>query len=178
MKKLGLLFKEISENRIKNNLKESNSVFIVKYSGLSSPALTHLRQSLKNSNASLFVVKNSIARRALKNSGLEPFIEAIEGPCGLIFVKEEPVNASRVLYDFSRDHEQLRLEGGILKDEILTRVDIERLSRLPTKEILRIQVILALKSPMASLAIVLNQVLRKFIYCLEQVKNKKGGANG
>ena len=174
MKKIGLLFKETSENRIKSNLKESNSIFIIKYSGLSSPDLTILRQSLSNSKATLFVVKNSIARRALKTLAPEELIKAIEGPCGLVFIKEEPVDASRVLYNFSREHGQLKLEGGILKDKIITRVDIERLSRLPAKEILRTQVALALKSPIINLAIVLNQTLKKFVWCLEQIKNKKG----
>ena len=48
MKKIGLLVKEISENRIKNKLKESSSVFIIKYSGLSSPDLSTLRHALKH----------------------------------------------------------------------------------------------------------------------------------
>jgi len=48
------------------------------------------------------------------------------------------------------------------------------LSRLPAKEILRTQVALALKSPIINLAIVLNQTLKKFVWCLEQIKNKKG----
>jgi large subunit ribosomal protein L10 len=174
MKKIGLLFRETSENRIKSNLKESNSIFIIKYSGLSSPDLTILRESLSNSKATLFVVKNSIARRALKTLAPEELIKVIEGPCALVFIKEEPVDASRVLYNFSREHGQLKLEGGILKDKIITRVDIERLSRLPAKEILRTQVALALKSPIINLAIVLNQMLKKFVWCLEQIKNKKG----
>ena len=71
MKKLGLIFKEVSENRIKDTLKKSGALFVVKYSGVASPDLSTLRQSLKSSDARLFVVKNSVARRALKSSGLE-----------------------------------------------------------------------------------------------------------
>jgi large subunit ribosomal protein L10 len=137
-----------------------------------------LRQSLKNSHASLFVVKNSVARRALKNSSLESFIETVEGPCGLIFVEEEPADTSRILYNFSREHQQLKLEGGFLKDKILTRIDIEKLASLPSKQVLRVQAVLALKSPIVGLIMVLNQTLRKLVYCLDQIKNKKGGVNG
>lgn len=173
MKKIGLLFKEISVNRIKSNLKESESVFVINYSKLSSPDLSNLRQSLRSKNASLFVVKNNVALRALKGSGLESLIKTIVGPCGLVFIKEEPVGVSRVLYNFSRDHEALRLSGGYLKERVLDQKDIETLARLPTREVLRAQVTMFLKSPLLKFAIVLRQTLLKFIYCLEQIRNKK-----
>ena len=178
MKTLSLLFRETLENRIKKNFKESYSLFIVKYSKLSSPDLTALRQSLKGSKATLFITKNSIAKRALKDSGLEGLIKSVEGPCGLVFTKEEPVVTSRLLYDFSRQHEQLKLEAGFLEDRVLDKKDIETLARLPTKEVLRYQLVVALKSPISGLVFVLKQTLTKFVYCLDQIKNKKGGQNG
>ncbi len=173
MKKLGLLFKETSEKQIKNNLKESESVFIMNYSKVSSPDLSGLRQSLRNINAKIFMVKNSVARRALKDSGLETLVKTIEGPCGLVFIKEELIGVSRILCDFARDHQLLKLCGGFLKDRILDKKDIETLARLPSREVLRARVAMALNSPISGLVIVLNQVLRKFVYCLEQIKQKK-----
>ncbi len=174
MKKIGLIFKEASESRIKNTWKDSDAVFIIKYSGVASPALCSLRQSLKGSRASLFVVKNSVARRALKDSSLAPLIKNIDGPCGLVFIKDEPVAASRVLCNFRKEHEQLKLEGGYLKDKIIETKDIEHMSGLPSKEVLRAQVVGVLNSPISGLVITLNQVLAKFVICLEQIKNKKG----
>jgi len=175
MKKIGLLFKENSENRIKTGLKESDSVFIINYSKVSGPDLSNLRQALRGSNASLFVVKNSIARRALKECGLELLVKGVEGPCGLVFAKEEPVGVSRVLCDFTKTHEQLKLQGGSLKDKIIDKTDIEALAKLPSKDVLRAQVVMALNSPILKLAIVLNQTLKKFVYCLDQIKLKKSG---
>ena len=174
MKKISLLFKETSENRIKEFLKDSGAVLIIKYSGLSGPNLTTLRKNLKSSNASLFVVKNCVARRALRDSGVEPLLNKIEGPCGLVFVKEEPVAASRALCNFLKDHQNLGLEGGVLKDKLLEKKDIESMARLPSKEALRLQVVMALNSPISWLVITLNQILANFVYCLEQIKNKKG----
>jgi large subunit ribosomal protein L10 len=173
MKKLGLIFKEVSENRIKDTLKKSNALFVVKYSGVASPDLSTLRQSLKISDARLFVVKNSVARRALKSSGFEGIIKNIDGPCGLIFIKEEPVGVSKVLCNFVKDHEKLKLEGGYLQDRVLEKKDIEAMSKLPSKEILRGQVVVVLNSPIAGLVITLNQLLVKFVICLDQIKQKK-----
>lgn len=173
MKKIGLIFKESSESRIKETLKDSGGVFIIKYSGVSSPDLCSLRQTLKGSRASLFVVKNSVARRALKDSSLEPLIKNIDGPCGLVFIKDEPVAASQALCNFTKEHEQLKLEGGALKDKIIEKKDIEHMSKLPSKEILRAQVVGALNSPISGLVITLNQVLAKFVICLDQIRQKK-----
>ena len=173
MKKLGLVFKEVSENRIKETLKKSDAVFIVRYSGVSSPDLCSLRQTLKGSKSSLFVVKNSVARRALGNSGLEVLVKNIEGPCGLVFVKDEPVAVSQVLCNFVKDHEQLKLEGGTLKNKFLEKKDIEAMSKLPSKEVLRAQVVVTLNSPISGLVITLNQILAKFVYCIDQIRQNK-----
>jgi large subunit ribosomal protein L10 len=178
MKSIGLFVKETSEKQIKNRLKESNTVFIVKYSKVSGPDLSSLRQSLKGANANLFVIKNSVARRALKDSELAPLISKIEGPCGIIFVKDEPVGASRVLRNFAKEHEQLKLEGGFLQDKILDQKDIEVLASLPSKEVLRAQVVMALNSPIAGLVMTLNGVLRKFVICLDQIRQKNEARPG
>src|SRR3989338_11284194 len=173
MKKLGLLFRETLEDSIKKRLKESDSIFIIKYSKLSSPNLTALRQSLRGINASLFVAKNSITRRALKDAKLDDLVKSVEGPCGLVFAKGELVDTSRTLYNFYREHEQLKLECGLIKDKFLDKKDIETLARLPSKEVLRAQVVMSLKSHISGLVYVLKQALTKFVYCLDQIKNKK-----
>ncbi len=173
MKKLGLIFKESSENLIKNKLSDSAAMFIVRYSGVSGPELNNLRQGLKIVQAALFVTKNSVVRRALKAAKMELLLKAIEGPSGLVFVKDEPVSVSKVLCNFSKAHEQLKIEAGFLKGKILGKEDIEKLAKLPSLGILRAQVVMALNSPLQRLAGVLNTTLTKFVYCLEQVKNKK-----
>lgn len=173
MKKLGPLFKEVSEGQIKSSLKNSNALFIVKYSGLSSPDLSSLRQNLKTSNARLFVVKNSVARRALKSAGLEDLLKSVEGPCGIVFVKDEPVGTSKVLCNFLKEHEPLKLEIGLLNNKVLEKKDIEALAKLPSREVLRAQVVMALNSPISGIVITLNQILTKFVICIDKIKEKR-----
>ncbi len=174
MKKFGVLVKEVSEKRIKDNLKKSDSVFVIKYSGLSSPDITSLRQALKATNADIFVVKNSVARRAFKDSGIESLVKRVEGPCGVIFIAQEPVEASKALCDFAKAHEKMQISGGVLKDKVLEKTDIEAMAKLPSKEVLRAQAVMALKSPITGVVMVLNANLRKLVVCLDQIKQKKG----
>jgi len=178
MKKIGLIFKETSENQINASLKESSAVFILKYAGISGADLSALRRNLKKSGASLFVVKNSVAQRSLTDAGWEPLTNTINGPCGLVFIKDEPVCVSQILCNFAKEHAQLILEGGFLKDKILEQNDILSIARLPSKDILRAQVAMTLNSPISGFVRVLHQALRKFVYCLDQVKQKKEEKNG
>jgi large subunit ribosomal protein L10 len=173
MKKISLIVKEASENRIKKSRTQASAFFLVRYTGLSSPDLTSLRQSLKTAKAELFVAKNSVARRALKDTGVDSIIKAIEGPCGLVFVKDEPIDATKVLCNFSKDHEKLQLAGGCLDDKILEKKDIEAIARLPGKDVLRAQVVMTLNSPISKFVMVLSGTLKKLVICLDQIKQKK-----
>jgi large subunit ribosomal protein L10 len=173
MKKIGQLVKETSENRIKDTFKASQGLIVVKYSGVSSPDMSSLRKSLRGSGADLLIVKNSLARRAMKELGLENLIPSIQSPCGMIFFKDEPVDTSRILCAFRKEHEKLVLEGGLLQDKLLTLKDIEIMSTLPSKDALRGKVVMVLNLPLVKLVTVLNQTLKKFVYCLDQIRQGK-----
>lgn len=173
MKKIGLLVKEASASRIKDNYKLAKGLVIVKYSGVSSPDMSNLRKTLKGAGADLFVVKNTTARKAMKELGLENLISSVETPCGMIFFKDEPVDTFKLLCAFRKEHEKLVLESGLFEDKLLTRKDIELISTLPSKDALRAKLVMTLNSPMVKLVMVLNQSLKKFVYCLDQIKSKK-----
>ena len=173
MKKLSTQFKEASENRIKKGLKESEAFFVIKYSKLSGPDLNALRKSLRAIDSEMLVVRNNTAKRALKTLENETLLNLIQGPCGFVFSKSEPVEASKVLFNFTKDHGNLKLEGGLLKDKLISSKDIETLAKLPSKDVLRAKVVVALKSPITGFVFVLKGNLRKLVFCLEQIKQKK-----
>jgi large subunit ribosomal protein L10 len=172
MKKLSTIFKEASENRIKKGLKDSEAFFVVKYSKLSGPDLNALRKSLRGIDSEMLVVRNNTARRALVGQN-EALLNFIQGPCGFVFSKKEPVEASKVLFNFTKDHANLILEGGLLKDKLLNSKDIEALAKLPSREVLLTKTVMAIKSPITGFVFVLKGNLRKLVFCLEQIKQKK-----
>ena len=175
MKKLGLLLKKQTESLVDSRLKESQALIIIKYAGLSAPALTTLRRSLEGAQAQFMVVKNSVARRVLKGAGKEPLVEAVDGPCGLVFSREEPVDTAKVLYDFAKKFEQLQVAGGYLHDKILQEQDCRHLSKLPSQLQLRAQVVMTINAPRVKFVMALNHTLRKFVVCLDRIKQKKEG---
>jgi large subunit ribosomal protein L10 len=173
MKKLSTIFKESSEKRIRESFKNAQAMFVVRYSKLTGLDLNNLRKSLRGIDSELFVVRNAIARRAIKDFNSEGLTKLVEGPCGFVFSKKEPVETSKVLFNFTKDHENLKLEGGLLDDRLISGKDIEALAKLPSRQVLLTQAVVAMKSPITGLVMVLKGNLRKLVYCLEQIKNKK-----
>ena len=172
MKKLSTIFKEASEDRIKKGLKDSEAFFVIKYSKLSGPDLNALRKSLRGIDSEMLVVRNNTARRALAGQN-EALLNCVQGPCGFVFSKKEPVEASKVLFNFTKDHVNLILAGGLLKDKLLSSKDIEALAKLPSREVLLARAVTAIKSPITGLVFVLKGNLRKLVFCLDQIKQKK-----
>ena len=74
---------------------------------------------------------------------------------------------------FNKEKEKLVLEGGYLQDRLIGKKDIETMSKLPSKDVLRAQVVCTLNAPIQGFVLVLNQTLKKFVYCLDQIKQKK-----
>jgi large subunit ribosomal protein L10 len=173
MKRLGAILRQTLQNRIKDQVGASDSLIIISYAKLSSPDITNLRKSLKEARATIFVAKNSITKKALQSVGRDALIAHIDGPCGLVFCKDEPVDISRVLCNFAKDKQDLKIRGGYMKENVLTAADIEALSKLPSRDVLRAKVCGALKAPLCGMVMVLKGNLQKLVLCLEQIKNKR-----
>lgn len=173
MKKISLIVKEEGAKRIHERFSANRSFFVLKYSGIASPALSTLRQSLRGINAELFVVRNSVARRKLQELVGEDAAAFIAGPSGIVFYRDDPVATAKVIFDFVKGHEKLKVEGGFLQEKIIGSETVEALSRLPGKDQLRAQAIYTLKAPLTKLVMVLKGNLRGLVAVLEQIKNKK-----
>jgi large subunit ribosomal protein L10 len=87
--------------------------------------------------------------------------------------KDEPVGVSKALYDFVKEHEKFKIEAGFINDKALNGKELEAISKLPGKDQLRHQLVMALNAPIFGLAFTLNQVLAKLVYALDAVKKKK-----
>ena len=178
MEKLGLVIKKEEERIIKNRLKESDCFFLMKYSGLSASDLNSLRISLSGVDSSLMVVKNSVSKRVLKSQ--KDLVSLIEGPCSIVFVKEDLIAASRVVYKFKKVNASLEVMAGMLKDRLLSEQELEELSKIPSIAALHAKLVGTLNSPIVGFVFCLKNILNKFAWVISQIKDKKekGGSDG
>lgn len=174
MEKMGRKFKELMVDEVEELVKDSPYLFFVNFQKLPVSKVETLRKSLKSSASDLKVVKNSILKLALKKRKLEPLCEFAEGSCAVTFGKNDPIKTSKILFDFSRAQEGLKIRGGYVDGQVLMADKIKELAMLPSREVLLAKLIGTMKAPLNGLVNVLNGNLQKLAYILDAV-SKKGG---
>jgi len=136
--------------------RESDSVVLTEYRGLSVSQLRALRQSLGD-NTTFSVVKNTLTKIAVNEVGLQDQLGSLlSGPSAIAFVGGDVVEAAKGLRDFSRDNPALVIKGGVLDGKALTPDEITRLADLESREVLLAKLAGAMTASMARAAAVFN----------------------
>lgn len=130
------LEKENIVKDLKQRLGEASAVFISGYRGLKVDEITELRKRLRAYNSEYRVIKNTLARLAVQGTPFEGLQRFVDGPVAITLSQGEPVDAAKVIKGFSTDFPKLELKGGLLGERLITAEDIERLSRLPSRDVL------------------------------------------
>ncbi|MFC1490157.1 50S ribosomal protein L10 [Candidatus Latescibacterota bacterium] len=152
--------------------------YLLDFKGFNVAEITELRNKLRDADVSMRVVKNTLAKRALEEvnsdeSVRESFEKYFKGPTGLVWSKEDPIAPVRVLVDFLGDKKFGTIKAGMLDGMIVQEYDIEKISKLPSKQVLYAQVASALNAPIVKLARVLKAVPENFVRTLDAVREKK-----
>lgn len=175
MKRVGQLYREKLVSQIKEGIDGSSSVFLFRYSNISSGKINALRKNLRTSGASMFVSKNSIAKVALKELEIEKLSESVEGQTAFIWTNHDAVEISKILTEFTKECAEASVPGGLLEGRVLSQAQVVELSELPSKEILLAMLLAAIKSPLTRFASALNAKTRDLLSVLKQLSEKKGG---
>ena len=118
---------------LKGIFAESGSVVMAEYSGMTVAELTDLRAKLREKGATVRVVKNRLAKIALKGSPAEGASDMLKGPVAIAYA-QDMVSAPKVVVDFAKDNESFNVIGGFMGEEIFDVAGIEALSKLPSRE--------------------------------------------
>lgn len=119
---------------VRERLESAPATVLTEYRGLTVAELAKLRAELRKSGAEYRVVKNTLTRIAAREAGLDVPDEVLTGPTAVTFAGEDPVAAAKVLRQFSREHPQLVVKGGILEGKVLDAAETLRLADLETRE--------------------------------------------
>jgi large subunit ribosomal protein L10 len=158
------------------DLKATDVYYFVDYRGLTFAEATELRARLAKADASLKVVKNTLAKIAAADAGVEGLTEYLAGPTAIAYVHGDPVRVAKVIQDFIKEKKKAALRGGKLQRSLLTTAEVEKLATLPSREQLIAQVVGAIASPLSGLVNVLNGPIRGLVVVLAQAQEKQAGA--
>ena len=157
---------------LKVELRESQAALLTSFRGLKVAEMTELRRSLAASQTEFKVVKNSLAKIAARDIGLDDLLPLLEGSTAIAFVKGDPVTAARGLDEISRRYPALVLKGGVLTGRVLSAERAGALANLAPREVLLAQIAGALQAPLAKLAALLQAPVRSLGYALGAYRDK------
>jgi len=123
---------EVAE--IRERVSASAATLLTHYRGLTVKELKELRRELQASNAELRVVKNTLAKRAVAEAGIEGLDDLLVGPTSLVFCGDDPVGPAKALKKFSKDHPDLVIRGGYLDGAVMGPEEATKLADLASRE--------------------------------------------
>ena len=127
--------KQVAVAEITESFSDAAGAVLTDYRGLTVKQLQDLRRSL-GENASYAVVKNTLAKIAAKDAGIDGFDELLTGPTAVAFITGDVVEAAKGLRDFAKAHPALVIKGGVLDGKALEPAEIAKLADLESREVL------------------------------------------
>jgi len=166
--------KEQLVSELKEKIESATALYYTDFTGLNVKRMTELRRRFRKANVEYVVIKNTLALRAVNESGLVG--ERLKGPTGLVVTKD-PVEAAKILTDFAKTNDQRpAVKGGLFDGASIDAAQVKRLAAMPSREQMLAELGAGLQAPLGAMLGALSGLLMNFAGALEALKTQKEGA--
>ena len=160
--------KQNEVERLKSELIESGSVFVMSFQKLPVSEEWELRRQVRAAGGRYRVVKNTLAQLGAQGTPAESILKSLEGPTALALTKASPVGLAKALSAYAKANPNFTFRSGLVEGRVVPLDAIADLALLPSKEELLAKVIYLVGSPARSLAGTIQMVSRGIVLALDQ----------
>ena len=160
---------------LRRSIDAQRGAVVAEFRGLSVAEMTALRKKLREVDAEFRVVKNTLIRRAAKDTGFGQLDEFFSGPTAVALTHGDPVALAKAMKEFAGGSPKIRLKAGFFDGKVLGVRDVETLAEVPPRETLLARLAGGLASPLSRLAQALSGPPRKLAFALQSIHDKKTG---
>src|SRR5215831_744798 len=160
-----------------DNFRNSPATLLTEYRGLTVAQLTTLRRAL-GKTTSYTVTKNTLAKRAASDAGIDGLDALFTGPTALAFVSGDPVEAAKSLRDFAKANPLLVIKGGVFEGKAITAAEVTKIADLESREVLLAKLAGAMKANLSKAAAVFQAPLSKTARLVAALQSKREEAEG
>jgi len=169
--------KKVIVNNLTEKIQNSKTIVLVDYRGLTVEQDTELRVALRKAGVCYEVVKNTLTRFAMNNSGYSELDTYLNGPTAIAYSFEDVVAPAKIIAEFAKKFEHLQIKAGVVEGKIFDEKQVKALAELPSREELIAKVLAGFNAPITGFVNVLNGNLRGLVVALNAIAEKKAEAN-
>ena len=159
---------------LKDKIHGAKALYYTDFTGLNVKRMTELRRRFRKAGVDYVVIKNTLALRAINESGL--IGTRLRGPTGVV-VSKDPVAAAKLLTDFAKENDQRpAVKGGLLDGAVIDEAQVKKLASMPSREQMLAELGAGLQSPMAAFVGAMNGLLTMFAGAVEALRVQREGA--
>lgn len=160
-------------DELKKKIDSSSLMILTNFQGVGVVETSLFRKQLLSCGAEYKVVKNTLFQKAVGGSNLEELNRWSVGNTGLLLGYEDPLHPLKILVKFIKDLEKGEIKVGVVEKKVLSEKELQQLAKLPSREVLLTKMVFGFQAPLYGLAAVLEGLMRKLVYALSAIKERR-----